>query len=275
MKNISNNFNLNSNKTLCPGFAIETEPLHPMAGGNVKFIPVYDSKEKIQSITWNFGDGSTSQSFQPFHKYKESKNYSVSATIKLKSRLSCNYSSLLPLDLEPGDLLFVRNSLSNVIPGEWSHIGIYVGNETVVEALPLGVTYTSLSNWYYPDMTWVQVKRVSTSQTVIDKAVSFAENIADTHASYDYKWLNPLETGKQTNGNSWYCSELVWAAYLTASNGTIDLDSGTYKPKGNLGIFMNGRDPVTPSEIYDSPWLISIGEHKEYRPNPNNFIFLS
>lgn len=245
-----------------------------MVGGRIKFTINSSAAENIQYVKWNFGDGQTSKTLQPVHQFKKPANHSVAASLYFKDGSTCNYSYSLPLNLEPGDLLFARTTFSDVIPGEWSHIGIYIGNETVVEALPTGVRYSDISSWYYPKMTWVEVKRVVAPKNVIDNAVIFAKSIADTHPPYDFQWLNPFLTGKQTDGNSWYCSEIVWAAYLTASNGKIDLDSGTYIPQGNLGILINDRDPVTPSEIYDSPWVTSIGGHKEYRVNPNNYTLL-
>jgi len=55
----------------------------------------------------------------------------------------------------------------------------------------------------------------------------------------------------------WYCSELVWAAYLNASNGQINLDE-IENPFW--------EETVTPDEIDLSSWVEIKGEHKEEKP---------
>ena len=61
--------------------------------------------------------------------------------------------------LEEGDLLLCRSPKSWV-PGFWTHCGIYIGDNQVVEALGFkGVVNNSLSNWSFPNKTCVRALR--------------------------------------------------------------------------------------------------------------------
>jgi uncharacterized protein YycO len=60
---------------------------------------------------------------------------------------------------------------------------------------------------------------VSTSWSVRQAAADWAES--KVGLSYDY-WL----FGKQVDGNSYYCSELTWGAYLASGGPDIDQNPG-------------------------------------------------
>jgi hypothetical protein len=158
-------------------------------------------------------------------------------------------------DLIPGDILVGRCALSPVPcldPSDaWTHACLYVGNNRiVVSGNPRsGVIVDNLRSWMYPDMTWVAYLRVTSADDEIrTKAVQFA--LSKQGQPYDINWLS-----KQPEGESWYCSELVWAAYLDASGGAIDLQR---KPD----VF-----GVSPDEIYESPQVQLIGGHYEKKPD--------
>jgi len=155
------------------------------------------------------------------------------------------------IELEPGDLLFCR-SCKSVVPGYWTHVGMYIGGGQVVEALSdKGVAITSLESWNFPNKTCVAYARVINANNEIKgKAVSFAIN--QLYKPYDNPFF-PIPSRKQSNpdSGSWYCSELVWAAYLNASDGQIDIE---YTPD-NFGI--------TPKEIYIDDDIEEIGGHRE------------
>jgi Permuted papain-like amidase enzyme, YaeF/YiiX, C92 family len=158
-------------------------------------------------------------------------------------------------DLIPGDILVGRCSLSPVPCldplDSWTHACIYIGkNLIVVAGNPLsGVVVDSLSSWMYPDMTWVSYLRVtSADEETRRKAIDFA--LSKRGQPYDLNWL-----ATQKEGTSWYCSELVWAAYLDASGGAIDLSR-------NPDIF-----GVSPDEIYESDQVQVIGGHYERKPD--------
>jgi uncharacterized protein YycO len=157
-------------------------------------------------------------------------------------------------DLKNGDLLLARNAKS-IVPGFWSHVGLYVADgRQVVEALPGGVVTTPFQTWCYPNKTWVSYLRVVTADDPTrDAAVSFALEQASLHRPYDAMWWQ-----KDANGESWYCSELAWAAYLHASNGQIDLEY--HQP---WEIWEAG---ITPTEIYLDDDTEVIGGHYEKLP---------
>jgi uncharacterized protein YycO len=133
----------------------------------------------------------------------------------------------------------------------WTHACLYIGDGKIMVATQpgVGVIRSSLRSWMYPDMTWVAYLRVtSADREVREKAVEFA--VSKKGLPYDANWFS-----KQPGGESWYCSELVWAAYLQASDGRIDFVRG-------LDLF-----GVSPDEIYASDHTTVIGGHYERKPD--------
>lgn len=136
--------------------------------------------------------------------------------------INANYGSLIP-----GDILITAdpNWVGVLIPGKWKHVGMYIGYGLVVESNGNGVQIKSVQDWMSPNMGYVDYLRVSTDQATRDRAVAWATTPAPNGPlgqPYD-----PFLYQKHENGTSWYCSELVWAAYMHASNDQIDLSNGT------------------------------------------------
>ncbi|MDI3496773.1 MAG: hypothetical protein PWQ40_142 [Archaeoglobus sp.] len=94
---------------------------------------------------------------------------------------------------------------------------MYIGNGQMVEAWKDGVRVVSVSMARNADE--VAVYRVKTSNDIKSKAVSWA--LTKVGLPYDYKWLTYVG-GKEVYGKSYYCSELIWAAYK--ANGGPDID---------------------------------------------------
>jgi len=168
---------------------------------------------------------------------------------------SSEWSEEMYYSLVPGDILLGRCKLSPVPslnPSEgWTHACMYIGNgQIVVASQPgVGVIKSFLENWMYPEMTWVSYLRVdSTSKETRAKAVEFA--VSKVGQPYDLNWFS-----KQLHGDSWYCSELVWAAYYHASDGYVDL----VRSPDLFG--------VSPDEIYMSEHTVVIGGHYEKKPD--------
>jgi hypothetical protein len=136
---------------------------------------------------------------------------------------------------------------------EWTHVGIYVGNDKVVEAFPSGVTISDISTWDYPSKTWVEVLRVpGASEAARNAVVGFVlDQVGD---DYDY---NLTQKSANPDSDSWYCSELAWAAYM---NVRIDIEN----TPDNFA--------VSPQEIHEDSDTVYIGSHKEYRPELIPFI---
>lgn len=113
--------------------------------------------------------------------------------------------------LQPGDILLGGNPGSSY--GLFTHAGLYVGNSQVVDMyISTGVYLTEAKNYqrYY---NWAAILRVKASPDQKRAAVDYAL----TQVGKPFFILAP----KKENG-LWYCSKLIWQAYLTQG---IDLDA--------------------------------------------------
>ncbi len=157
--------------------------------------------------------------------------------------------------LLPGDILLGRCRMS-LVPSldparGWTHAAIYVGGGDIMVASnpSQGVVRTSVEAWEYPEMTWVACLRVvSATREERERAAEFA--VSKAGRSYDLNWFS-----EQADGRSWYCSELVWAAYYASTGGRVDLEPG-------LGLF-----GVSPDDIYRHDGTEVIGGHYERKPD--------
>lgn len=156
--------------------------------------------------------------------------------------------------LQPGDILLGRcagSPVPSLHPGDnWTHAAIYVGNGLVVEAAnpEENVLKRRLNDWQYPRMTWVSYVRINNADDNIRRlAVTFA--LDQVGKPYDLNWLS-----KQADGNSWYCSEMVWAAYIYASDGAIDLAGGS------------DLWGVSPDDLAAYAGATVVGGHYEFKP---------
>ena len=156
-------------------------------------------------------------------------------------------------NIQPGDILLARSDgvLGNVLTlmGDfWIHCGIYVGDGEVVEALSDGVAEDSITNWDYPNKTCVEVRRVSgVDATEIDKIVNFCLSQLGKPYNLDF-----VSESYDPNAISWYCSELVWAAYMQVG---INIDS---TPDSLV---------VSPQDINNYEGASLIGSHMEDSPS--------
>ncbi|TXT66698.1 MAG: hypothetical protein BAJALOKI1v1_270030 [Promethearchaeota archaeon] len=110
-------------------------------------------------------------------------------------------------NLQMGDLIFHESKTEQFVSGKYDHVQIYIGNGLVIEAQPPDVHYEIFSGG--------SVYRVRTS-----KQIRFCSAIlAQTKIGFPYDYNI---TGKQINGNSYYCSELVWSLYLMVGGPDLD-----------------------------------------------------
>jgi hypothetical protein len=100
--------------------------------------------------------------------------------------------------------------------------------------------------------------RVKTNGDIKDKAVEFArEQIGQPYDLASIFLITKQDTTRngwlrtESLAKKWYCSELVWAAYLNASNGSVDLED------------VPDSGAITPTEIAIDDNVEMIGEHKE------------
>jgi hypothetical protein len=157
--------------------------------------------------------------------------------------------------LIPGDILLGRCRLSPVPDwnpvDNWTHVALYIGNDRLmVSSNPVQDTMmTTLRSWMYPKMTWVTYLRVVTADDEVrNKAVEWAKGRKDD--PYDTSWFS-----KNADENSWYCSEFIWAAYMHASDGRINLE---HEPD---------TGGISPNEIYVDDDTVVIGGHYEQKPD--------
>ena len=157
------------------------------------------------------------------------------------SKGDANYWHPYPTNVIPGDIVIGHSPNSDkYIPGYWTHTGIiayydsYYGEWVVIEAWESGIRMVLLSDFMRRYDT-VAVLRVATSDYVRQNAVYFAYD--QLGKPYDWGWWT-----KQVYGDSYYCSELVWASYIAAGGPDIDANPGWSWP------YLNG---VAPQEVYD------------------------
>ena len=162
-------------------------------------------------------------------------------------------------DILPGDIILNRNKGLLTLAGLfWTHAGIYVGNDQVVEArsdLDGGISYYDITDWDYPQDTYVVLLRVtSASSEQRFAAAQWARKQAERSffPLYSILWYE-----KKTESDSlwWYCSELVWASY---KNQGIDID------------FDESLFFVSPDDIYLDNDLEQISAHLEKFPEGSN-----
>lgn len=125
--------------------------------------------------------------------------------------------------LQVGDIILCEGCagwLAKLIPG-WDHAAMYTGNVQMVEAWKDGVRVVSIDMVRNADSA--AIYRVATSDSVKRSAVNWA--LTKVGYPYDYKWLTYIG-GKEVYGDSYYCSELIWAAYLAVGGPDIDANPG-------------------------------------------------
>ena len=97
-----------------------------------------------------------------------------------------------------------------LIPGEWKHVAVYVGEMNgvpcVVEALDAGVTLTTLMDFMLTkDRLLVRRPIGFTAEQRVDAARVALEQVG---TPYDYHFVYSDE-------KAWYCSELAYHAYFS------------------------------------------------------------
>ena len=142
----------------------------------------------------------------------------------------------LDLDLlEVGDILLTRGSMfDKIIPGEWTHAAMYIGDGQLIEAVARGVVIRPIEEIH--NNNEVGVFRVSVEDEVKEAAVEFA--LEQVGKPYNIFLFN-----KRMHGPSYYCSELVWASYMV--NG-ICIDA-------NPGWSWDYAFAVAPTELAEHP----------------------
>ncbi len=110
--------------------------------------------------------------------------------------------------IKPGDVLLRRYSHyigSITIPGYFSHVALYVGDDKVIHMLGCGVvTEDILTFLRCDDVAILRMKKPDTK--VIKKAIKKAKEYLDSSIPYDYNF-------ETDDSSKMYCTEMVDAAY--------------------------------------------------------------
>lgn len=108
-------------------------------------------------------------------------------------------------NLSPGDILLRRYSHyvgSVVIPGHFSHAGLYIGNDEVIHMLGKGIAKEDILTFMRcDDMAIVRVR----DESLVAPAIDQAKEWYSKEIEYDYNF----ETSKER----FYCTELVDVCY--------------------------------------------------------------
>lgn len=210
-----------------------------------------DPDGEIVSYSWKFGDGNVGEGKVVTHAYTQAGEYNVRLTVMDNDGQAVAVERRIEIyELIPGDLSLGVGSF--FVPGYWSHAGMYIGDGQVVEShkqRPRGVDITPLENWFDHYKTWAVLRVVTADEEIRKEAINWATHPDRLDDPYDLMWWQ-----KDPNGEAWYCSELIWAAYLHASNGQINLEYGP----DNSGI--------TPDEIFLDDDIQPIAAGREERP---------
>lgn len=150
--------------------------------------------------------------------------------------------------LNPGDVIAVHSS--NLIAGTiqsmtgsfWNHVAIYIGNGQIIEMTPTGgIQKNQLSDAVASTSIIGVFSPTNISESVISKAVRFADEALSEGKGYDFWGLFSGGLLRDYSGKKYICSELVYSAYDYA------------------GIQLVNRDLlVDPGEITRSPYLSRI-----------------
>jgi len=232
-------------------FGVNTKKVddHPLAGGLIELDASCskDSGGQIVKYEWRLDDALLSTSDQKIElplSYPGS--YKVSLTIVDDRGLSDETSEMIDLTLEVGDLIFIRtpgwSTLFDIAVQKYTHVGMYCGNDAsgtpiMVEASLLpdhddpnkGVHTSPLSGWAYPTETFATAYSVVTA-TPQEKAAAcqFVRDPDRIGRGYDNDIFH-----KQIDGPTYYCSELVWAAYQYATSDRIEGGINLGRTKGD------------------------------------------
>lgn len=146
-------------------------------------------------------------------------------------------------DLEKGDILVrfkggTKGGADSLLPGYWSHMGLIIekANNTykIIESRTrTGVKIVSFEEFesQSEEMSLLRVKGINSS--IKEKVVEWSKQ--KVGLPYNFNLIN-----KRIEGNSYYCSEFIWAAYKRLG---IDLDK-------NEGFSLKYFNSVSPQEIF-------------------------
>ncbi len=178
-----------------------------------------------------------------FHKYPFFILYKPNFHLVNRS----NFKEVLN-DIKPGDIIIRRAKgyLSTIlIPGYWSHMGIYVGGNLIINAIAKrGIVKDYLFDYLKTDSVGIlRVKNKKLIPEAIEHALSLYNLAKTNNIKYDYIF--------ETNNTNLYCSELIDICY----RGLFESDYS------KINKFFS-KKVITPDDIYKSKNVEKIIEFK-------------
>ncbi|MFC1977988.1 Ig-like domain-containing protein, partial [Chloroflexota bacterium] len=224
----------------------------------------FDPEGSNLTYTWDLAYGKTAFGNQVSRSGFGKGRHTVTLTVTDEQGLSNSISKKVKVvpewrkEVRVGDILLnVGATLPGIgytAQGGIGHTAIYTGNDWLIEAVSQGVSKTSIMTWDYDylDKNNVYLLRVKTSDEIAHDAAVFAQ--AQEGLSYSGAWWQ--KKSSDLDAESWYCSELIWAAYKNAGN--IDLE---YTPDlwgvSPLELYFN-VDYVSLVNWYGEPVVVGI-----------------
>ena len=222
----------------------------------------YTYREDIGYEIWVYNDHENKYIYRFDRNYaagqdpegtKDMGTYFIAGATSNKPSLDPNNVLIFPRDrdFQIGDILLKNDGNILDLALEWTHIGLYVGSNEVIETNSEGVVYNDLSEWD-DDKNVALLRVISAREDQKQSAAKWAESQVGKINSY-------LWSEKRTDPDSlsWYGSELIWAAY---KNQGIDID------------FDQSKKFVSPDDIYKDNDIMEISGSQEDLPLLEDYL---
>lgn len=170
--------------------------------------------------------------------------------VRIASRISfrngrpyrCSFDSLKHLlgDLKPGMVILTRTdyNFGNLfIHGYWTHSGLMISRDEMIEAVGRGVRKTTLENFFAKVDDFAVFNPLSADKEVTRTACEFAERAVGMQYNYTFR----------RKRRSFYCSELIYLSF----------EKGLRKCRGTLEYTEFGRPYWEKRMIITPDWLVT------------------
>jgi uncharacterized protein YycO len=145
-----------------------------------------------------------------------------------------------PRKVEKGDILICEKSDN----GSLIHCAMYIGKNTYIESMPgYGVMrlHKNLRPWFWDKYQFLYAEKIWNPNTeynreeIINYAIEWAidqklSRYQYWHDGYDKTSNYNPEDPFDDQSKRWICSELIWAAYMNASDEKINISNAVIKP---------------------------------------------
>jgi gliding motility-associated-like protein len=75
-------------------------------------LSFWNNSSGAQTYLWDFGDGSTSTDFAPFHLFNNAENEEITVTLVAASNLGCTDTTEFLIEFDPGLVYYIPNSFT-------------------------------------------------------------------------------------------------------------------------------------------------------------------